>query len=210
MFNLIIKDIIIQKKDKSIFIFIFLNVVNTFILQNNYGVSIFLCFLSIYLLSVYANAYDFKYNSELMINSIPVNRKIVVTAKYLSVFIFFICAVVITLMAGTLVHFVSPALISKVLSINTIFIELFIVSIYFSIFFPFYYKLGYLKSRWANFIIMGIIGGIISSVADISGGYMKLGGYSKLVQNSILLGTAMIIIVVSVFISIKIYSNKEF
>lgn len=210
MFNLIIKDIIIQKKDKSIFIFILLNVLNTFVLQNNYGVSIFLFFISIYLLAVYANAYDFKYNSELMINSMPVNRRIVVASKYLSVLIFFICAVAITLTAGTLFHFANPNLISKVVSINTIFVELFIVSIYFAIFFPFYYKLGYLKSRWTNFIIMGIIGGIISSIADISGGDMKFGGYSTLVQNSILLGTAIIIIAVSVFISIKIYSNKEF
>ncbi len=209
MFNLIIKDIIIQKKDKTIFIFMLLNILNIFIFQKNYGVSIFLCFLSIYLLAVYANAYDFKYNSELMINSMPVNRKIVVAAKYLSVFIFFICAVVITLIAGTLLHFADPALISKVVSINTIFVELFIVSTYFSIFFPFYYKLGYLKSRWANFIIMGIIGGIISSVADITGGNMKFGGSGALVQSSILPGISIILIAVSFLISIKIYSNKE-
>ncbi|MDF2880831.1 MAG: hypothetical protein K0R54_1388 [Clostridiaceae bacterium] len=210
MFNLIIKDISIQKKDKTVFIFIFLNILNIFVFQKNYGVSIFLCFLSIYLLTVYANAYDFKYNSELMINSMPVNRNVVVTAKYLSVVIFLICAVAITLVTGIIIHFADTVLISKMMNIDTIVIEFFIVSIYYSIFLPVYFKLGYLKSRWVNFITMGIIGGFISLASEISKNNKIFFGNAELVQNTMLIGISIIFIVVSFLISIKIYFNKEF
>lgn len=210
MFNLIMKDIRIQKKDKTVLIFILLNVGNIFIFQNNYATTILLCFLSIYLLAVYANAYDFKYNSELMINSLPVNRKVVVAAKYLSVFLFLICAIVITLIVGSLLHFVAPNLVRKTISINTIFIEFFIVCTYFSIFFPFYYKLGYLKSRWVNFIIMAVMGSLISLANEILTNNTIFGVDFGLLQRIVLTAIPIIFIVVSFFASIKIYLNKEF
>ncbi|MBW9147220.1 ABC-2 transporter permease (plasmid) [Clostridium sp. CM027] len=210
MFNLIMKDIRIQRKDKTVFIFLFLNILNIFIFQNNYAPTILLCFLSIYLLVVYANAYDFKYNSELMINSLPVNRKIVVAAKYLSVFVFLICAILITLIMGSLLHFVAPTLVNKTLGINTIFIEFFIVCAYFSVFFPFYYKLGYLKSRWVNFIIMAVMGSLISIANEILTNNTIFGVNFGLLQRIVLIAIPIIFIVVSFFASIKIYLNKEF
>ncbi|MBW9173622.1 ABC-2 transporter permease [Clostridium estertheticum] len=209
MFNLIMKDIRIQKKDKTVFMFFLLNMVNTFIFQTNYATTILLCFLSIYLLAVYANAYDFKYNSELMINSLPVNRKVVVAAKYLSVFLFLICAIVITLIVGSLFHFVAPNLVSKTIGINTIFLEFFIVCIYFSIFFPFYYKLGYLRSRWVNFIIMAVLSSLISFANEILKNNTTFGVDFGLLQRILLTAIPIIFIVVSFFISIKIYINKE-
>lgn len=209
MFNLIMKDIRIQKKDKTVFMFILLNIVNAFIFQNNCATTILLCFLSIYLLAVYANAYDFKYNSELMINSLPVNRKVVVAAKYLSVFLFLICAILITLIVGSLLHFIAPNLVSKTIDINTIFLEFFIVCIYFSIFFPFYYKLGYLKSRWVNFIIMAVLSSLISFANEILKNNTTFGVDFGLLQRILLTAIPIIFIVVSFFISIKIYLNKE-
>lgn len=204
MFNLVIKDISIQKKDKALYIFIFLNMLFIFVFQNNYGISMFLCFLSIYLVTMYANAYDFKYNSELMINSMPVNRKIVVSAKYLSVIIFFIIAEAIILVTGNLIQMVYPGLVTKTININTVFMEFFIVSIYYSIFFPLYFKMGYIKSRWFNFVIMGIMGSAITILGDISK------GTNVLLQSSILVCISIILMLISLFFSIKIYSNKEF
>lgn len=201
VFNLIIKDIKVQKKDKSLFIFIFLNILNVFIFQKNYGISLFICFISIYLLTVYANAYDFKYNSELMINSMPVNRKIVVSAKYLSVFLFFICASIITIILCSILHIALPGLVKNMINADSVIVEFFIISIYYSIFFPVYYRLGYMKSRWANFIIMMIIGGFISIVAQISGGFIK---------DSIIAVISVLLMLISFFISVRIYSNKEF
>jgi len=210
MFNLIMKDIRIQRKDKTVFMFFILNILNIFLFQNNYATTILLCFLSIYLLAVYANAYDFKYNSELMINSLPVNRKVVVAAKYLSVFLFLICAILITLIVGSLLHFITPNLVSKTININTIFIEFFIVCTYFSIFFPFYYKLGYLKSRWVNFIIMAVMGSLISFTNEILTNNTIFGVDFGLLQRIVLTAIPIIFIVVSFFASIKIYLNKEF
>ncbi|MGV8983288.1 ABC-2 transporter permease [Clostridium sp.] len=210
MFNLIMKDLRIQRKDKTVFIFLFLNILNIFIFQNNYASTILLCFLSIYLLAVYANAYDFKYNSELMINSLPVNRTIVVAAKYLSVFVFLICAILITLIMGSLLHFIAPTLVNKTISINTIFIEFFIICTYFSVFFPFYYKLGYLKSRWVNFIIMAVMGSLISFSNEILTNNTIFGVDFGSLQRIILTVIPIIFIVVSFFSSVKIYLNKEF
>lgn len=201
MFNLVIKDVKVQKKDKSLFLFILLNISNVFIFQKNYGISLFICFISIYLLTVYANAYDFKYNSELMINSMPVNRKIVVSAKYLSVFLFFICASIITIILCSILHIVLPGLVKNMINADAVIIEFFIISIYYSIFFPVYYKFGYMKSRWANFIIMMIIGTFVSIAVQISGGFIK---------DSIIAVISVLLMLISFFISVRIYSNKEF
>jgi ABC-2 type transport system permease protein len=210
MFNLIMKDIRVQRKDKTIFMFLILNIVNVFIFQNNYATTVLLCFLSIYLLEVYANAYDFKYNSELMINSLPINRKVVVAAKYLSVFVFFICAILITLIVGSLLQFIAPNLVSKTIGISTIFIEFFIICTYFSIFFPLYYKLGYLKSRWVNFIIMAVMGSLSSFANKILTNNTIFGFDFGLMQIIVLIAIPIIFIVVSFFTSIKIYLDKEF
>lgn len=225
MFNLIIKDISIQKKDKTVFYFLIFNLFSAFILSKNYGISIFLTFISIYLLTVYANAYDFKYKGEMMINSMPVNRNIIVIGKYLSVFIYFLCAAAITFIGGYTLKILGVRvmkvgdlnIIIKGIDLNIILIEFFIVSIYYSIFFPIYFKFGYLKSRWANFLAMILIGALIGIINEIANGKTEStkNMYSSffkggVTQDFMIIGISMIFLLVSILISKKIYFDKEF
>lgn len=199
MLNLIIKDIQIQKKDKTMWIFMLLNLINIYIYQKNPNMSVFIFFISIYILVIYANAYDFKYHSQIFINSLPVQREIVVTSKYLSILVYYFCAIFITMVFGNLVHFWIPSAFSKVFSMNTILLELFVILIYFMVYFPIYFKFGYLKSRWLNFFMMTILGGII--------GVQK---YMNLLSLSIMIVCSLVLFIISIFVSFSIYLKKEF
>jgi ABC-type transport system involved in multi-copper enzyme maturation permease subunit len=88
MIHLILKDQQVQKRAKTIFIVLFLRLCIAGILPHNPGLASVQLLLGVYLLIVYANAYDYKYNAEIMINSLPLARRQVVLAKYLSAVIF--------------------------------------------------------------------------------------------------------------------------
>lgn len=223
MFNLIIKDIAIQKREKTFWIVIFLSIANAFVFPKNPGFGILIPFISVYLIMVYSNAYDFKYKSEIMFNSMPVKKKNLVLAKYLSVFFVMGVSMLITFIINNILIVAGVYYISITAFVNTIFIEIFLISIYYSAFLPLYYKFGYIRSRWFNFIFMGLITAVFTIINDLKNGTAEadtpqsfqslivgLTGSGTLVQNSIMLLAAIILILISLMISTEIYIKKEF
>lgn len=230
MLQLILKDLQVQKREKTIFIALFLSLCIGGIFPHNLGLAGIQLLLGVYLLIVYANAYDYKYNAEIMINSLPLARRHVVRAKYLSAVIFalFMLAVSIPVsfafayfgLAGT--SGMNPAVM-----LRFILIALFLASVYLSIFFPIYFKLGYMKSRWANFISFFIIFGLIG-FAGGSGSYIPeygdelskeavlnqlmgvLAGNGNITLYFILMLAGLIFLIVSSQLSVLIYQRKEF
>lgn len=223
MFNLILKDIAIQKREKTFWIVILLSIANAFIFPANPGMGILMPFIGVYLIMVYSNAFDYKYNGEIMFNSMPIGRKCIVSAKYISIFIYLIISMLITIILSNILSIIGILYINQIIIINAIFIDVFLISIYYAIFFPLYYKFGYMHSRWFNFIFMAIISGVFTIINDLKKSSIEVGapqsfqnilssltGSGSVQQNIILLIVSVLLIMISLKISIEIYIKKEF
>jgi len=230
MIHLILKDLQVQKREKTIFIVLFLSLCIAGILPHNPGLASVQLLLGVYLLIVYANAYDYKYNAEIMINSLPLARRQVVLAKYLSAVIFALFMLSVSIPVSFIFNYLGIAGsggLNLTLSVRFILIALFFVTVYLSIFFPVYFKLGYMKARWANFISFFIIFGLIG-FAGRSGAYVPqygealtretilrhfmgvLAGNENITLYLILLLAGLILLYISSQLSVAIYRRKEF
>jgi ABC-2 type transport system permease protein len=104
MFNLLIKDLLIQKKSLwylLFYILILLLVFTSTSMDGDIAVVLYAtctCFIG-YLLIAGACSYDEQNRSEVFLNSLPITRKDIVLSKYLSIFVY----TVIGLVAGILI-----------------------------------------------------------------------------------------------------------
>lgn len=230
MLQMVLKDLQVQRREKTFFIVLFLSVCISGILPRNPGLASVQLLLGVYLMIVYANAFDYKYNAEIMINSLPLGRRQIVTAKYLSALIFSLIMVAVSIpVSFILSYFGFPGAygMNLVIAIRFLMIAFFFLSIYIAIFFPVYFKLGYMKSRWANFLSFFVIFGLIG-LAGGTGQYIpqhgELMSRESLMQNflGILAGNesfgvyvsmlliGILVLYISLQLSIAIYKRKEF
>lgn len=221
MINLILKDILIQKK--------------TFLYSLLYGVFAIVAFtgtmtargaymfggMSIaYLLIIYSNGYDEKNKSEIILNSLPVRRENIVTAKYASVIFFFLFGVAVTGIVGaviTIFNIIPGIRYIRLSDILGIFIS---VGLMYSVYYPFYFKFGSLKLKIFNIVIymlfLFVPNLILSMIEENPNNNIVLKILSILEKNPawmLQVFTAIVVVIVmivSMEISIKIYRNKEF
>lgn len=141
MLNLIIKDILIQKKT-LLYAFLYTIVAATgFFTMNDSG--IFLYVLSpigiTYMFIYYAANYDDKNKSEIILNSLPLKRDEIVISKYISAFLFASIGIIYSILIDFigrktgLLHTMSISLLDIVSVIA-------FVCILSSIYFPVYFK----------------------------------------------------------------------
>ncbi|HHV96950.1 MAG TPA: ABC-2 transporter permease [Clostridiaceae bacterium] len=216
--HLIMKDVLIQKKQIAFGFFYLLFVIFAF--QNN-GVGTFIVGITAftYLITTYSCASEEKNRADVMINSLPVRRSHIVAMKYLSVFIFFI--------AGTLAYMLFTGLLKNAainIKIYMLTLEGFLygfisVCLMTGIYFPVYFKVGYMKSRILNLILFFSIFTGISYLAQ----YIQQNDnniLNKLLMNfsisqrnivitAILLALVIVFQLISYGISVKIYNSRE-
>ena len=99
-----------------------------------------------YIFIQYSCAIEDRNNSERILNSLPISKKSIVLSKYFSLMIFSIIAVILSIVSGYIISkldFIKVELIG-IIDIVTIF---FIVSILAGLYFPVYYKFGYIKGK---------------------------------------------------------------
>lgn len=151
MINLIIKDLKLQKRICIIGIafYIFMIFSLTSISKNIPETFTTLVFNSwytmmavymVYLSALYSDAYDEKNKSHIILNSLPINRSIIVISKYISLFIYLIIYLVSILIFSNILKFISPNL--KSLNIVGILLSFIFVGVTFSIYYPLYFKIG--------------------------------------------------------------------
>ncbi|MCR3761200.1 ABC-2 transporter permease [Clostridium felsineum] len=177
--------------------------------------------------------YDYRYNSEIMFNSLPVNRKEVVLSKYLSSALFFLLGIVVTAIFTMIFRSLNVAGkgVGAFVSINkwmnlskfnniisfeaSIFICLLSTIFFVAIYFPIYFKFDFLKVR-IIFTIVSIIFSIIpvlilkfigTSTTYRIVNYINNG--SKLIIGVFVFLVSIFIIYISINISIKFYRNKD-
>jgi len=225
MWRLVVKDLTVQKR--NFIIIVFLSLAISGIMPNSPGTAGIQLLLGVYLMLVYANSYDFKYNGEIMINSLPISRKEIVLAKYLSAFVYALIIMIIVFPLSFVLKILDfPGL--NTIGIRSLagflIIGIFFLSIYISIYLPLYYKLGYMNSRWANFISLFVIFGLVGFLGDITKDYQGnfsaspgiveiffgiLTGQGTTMAFQIMALLSIILVLISMRISVWIYRNKD-
>lgn len=219
MFKLILKDFQITKKISAIFA-IYLTFVSFMVCKAPSPVNklfqVVSIFISIYIVTLYANGYDGKYKINVSFNSMPIKKVNIVLAKYLFVLV---CSI-----TYFFISFIFTKLFSVMLNIGTSVISLsdfavvfIMVSIFYSIYYPLYYKFEGEKFK----IITSSMYAIVILMPTFLAKLMKTEFWENIKNtflsikniNVIYILVALIvstIIVISISTSINLYYKKEF
>ena len=219
MLNLVKKDLKLSKKINIFAVIYALFIATMGLIMPDHPVANILYVLGIIILIfvsvIYTNGYDDKYKSEIILNSFPIARRNIVRGKYTTLVIYIIigCSAVliftnIILKLGIITNGRSASIWNAIFAAN-------ISLIFYSIYYPFYFKLGEgLRSfNTILWILMTV------SPAIISKSFKKLeeiGYLGKILSidinkiNLYLLIFALIMFYISLQISKKIYMGKEF
>ena len=216
MKGLIIKDLcVIKNQMKTLLLvlalFIFLSIANkdaTFVL--------FLIPFYMIMLLITTFSYDEFNKWECYCNSLPLSRKEIVKAKYL----LFNASSLIVLILGVLASFIIPNFIENT-TFESIYASIigvaFGICLVISLLIPFYYKFGSQKGRIMLFLTVAILALLIGTITslDVFNNIELMNIINSLNNLSLGMFTLLLIIVtiiimtISYYISVKIYSNKE-
>jgi len=156
MINLIIKDILIQKR-QLVFSLLYLGFM--IIAFQSFGEIMFSAGIVafIYMLSMTACASEDKVKSDIMLNSLPIKRVNIVLQKYISIYIYFIMGTISYIVFSKLLQFLQIPIKTYSLTLE-VFLAGFMASSFMAgLYFPLYFKFGYMKMRIVNFILFFLI-----------------------------------------------------
>ena len=217
MKGLIIKDLcVIKNQMKSLLLvlalFIFLSIANK-------DVTFVLFLIPFYMIMILITTFSYdEFNKwECYCNSLPLSRKEIVKAKY----ILFNASSLILIILGILASVIIPNFIENT-TFESIYASIigvaFGICLVISLLIPFYYKFGSQKGRIMLFLTIAILALLIGAITslDIFNNIELMNLINNL--NNLSLGmfallliiVTVIIMTISYYISIKIYSNKEF
>lgn len=221
MYSLILKDIILQKK------IILFNLA--------YSVVIFIAFQSpafsaaiyvmgamiiAYMMIMGATAYEDKTHSDVILNSLPIDQATIVKARYLSALVFLGLGLLMMGVSGALLKGIGLQIPEYYLRPQDVVGALVSIGLVSSIYFPFFFKFGYIKARVFH-VILFLMFFFLPSF-----GFKYLRNYTDAQNlNSILdylnsqpdwlvglfmVGAALFIMFLSLRISMGIYRRREF
>lgn len=219
MGSLIWKDIIVQKRSwwTVVFYAVFMHIALAKMVTGAYTAS---AFGIAYLLVLGASAYDEKNKGDMLLNSLPLPRKTIVLAKYVGAFVFMLVGMLGSVLAGTAMKLAGlPMPLRFITGVDLLgmFVGL---SFFIAIYFPIFFKFGYMKSRYLNiFIFMLLFFGpqfLVEQVRKFPGFAENMAGWIQGVSVApttiLTLLTfifAGVVLVVSFLTSVAIYQRRE-
>lgn len=217
MINLVIKDIVIQKKTFLFSLFYTIVAATGFFTFNNNGFILYDLspMVIIYMFITYAASYDDKNKSELVLNSLPVKREQIVISKYISAFVFAAIGFIYSISIGFIGN-ATGLLDIRSISLFDVVSVLAFVCIYSSIYFAMYFKLGAVKTNQIIFVIVIILFSlpllVFANGNDnvLTKMYYFIITTTSLPINSLALMIGIILFLISLVISIRLYNNKQF
>jgi ABC-2 type transport system permease protein len=222
MYDLIRKDFLVQK---NIFLFgLLYTVFGAFVFEEMVpgGGALYMVvpYATIYLLVMYACGYDAKNNAEVILNSLPVTRVEIVIAKYLSALAFMAVGILFAIMIGTIGFYTGFPKIERLVSFNDMIVVFISGMVFVSIFYPLYFKFGLEKMRMVNivlFMLLFFAPNLITSIVaeNPDNGIVRailtfLNDTPSWLLKACSLFAGIIFYLLSLFVSIKVYRNKEF
>lgn len=219
MFNLILKDILIQKRTFLLGIFYILIMILSFQQVGSPMFSASVVAFS-YIMVQSACAYDDKNKSDILLNSLPLNRDTIVIARYISTFIFAAISVVYYILLTGIIKILDLPFKVYPVSLEGIIGALFALVLVSGIYFPIFYKVGYIKSKMVNFVLFfGIFfgGGILlpelirnKDEAFIQGILQFLSNQSDMQIAVEIFAIMILLLIISYMFSLKFYRKREF
>jgi len=152
MFNLILKDMLIQKRNFLFGIVYLLIMVLAF---QQIGSSMFVASVIplSFIMVQSACAYDDKNKSDVLLNSLPLNRSTIVIARYISTFVFAAISIVYYILISGIAKVLELPFKIYPVSLEGIIGALFASVLVSGIYFPIFFKVGYIKSKIVNFVL---------------------------------------------------------
>lgn len=117
-----------------------------------------------YMLIILGGSWEDKNDSDILWNSLPVRKWQIVGAKYLNVFVYVALIVPTYWLVSTAFSLFGISLITGKVTLVLVLLGTAIVFLNASLYFPFYFALGYTKSRYWNFIIFFAVFFLATSV----------------------------------------------
>ena len=217
MKGLIIKDLCVIKNQMKTLLLVLAFFIIFSIINEDATFVLFLIPFYMIMILITTFSYDEFNKWECYCNSLPLSRKEIVKAKYL----LFNASSLIVLILGVLASFIIPNFIENT-TFESIYASIigvaFGICLVISLLIPFYYKFGSQKGRIMLFLTIAILAlliGMITSL-DIFNNIELMNIINSLNNLSLGMFTILLIIItviimaISYYISIKIYSNKEF
>lgn len=214
MYNLILKDLLLQKK---IFIFSFIYVLIMMLFFGELGDVVAIIAL-VYIMVQTACAYDDKNRGDILLNSLPLRRFWIVGERYLSTIVFFIIILAIYWLSYSILSFLPLPVIPARMDAGKLIGALFSVILLTMFYYPVYFKFGYMKSRLVNLIIFFAVfgGGMwLANMEDEAKVFIntltvifKMGS-----EVAVILMLAIFIaflIIISFTLSLRFYSRRDF
>jgi len=222
MLRLVIKDILIQKKSFIYSIlyafFAITALTGSFTPRGAYMIG---AMSIMYLFVMYANSYDDKNKCEIMLNSLPISRRDIVTAKYVSLALYAFFGIAITGIAGLVIK--SSGLLSfgvRNINIDDIIIIIIAIGMMYSIYYPLYFKFGLLKLRVINILLylsFLFVPNVMVSLIQNNPDNIVVQSFINIINNQPgyilqigMLSLTLIVLFASFILSIKLYNKKEF
>lgn len=146
MLSLIKKDIFLEKS--NIFFMVAFLIVVIFAMESFPNST--KCFLYmttiVFSLSITTFAYDEKSKGEYVINSLPVSKKEIVYAKYVSVLIYTVFVIILTALISMILNLLMPHY-TDFISLNAVKTSFIAIMLMSAFSFPFFFEYGYVKGR---------------------------------------------------------------
>ncbi|WKV08575.2 ABC-2 transporter permease [Thermoanaerobacterium sp. CMT5567-10] len=219
VFNLILKDILIQKRTFLLGIVYILIMILSFQQSGSPMFSASVTAFS-YIMVQSACAYDDKNKSDILLNSLPLNRNTIVIARYISTFIFAAIAVVYYILLTGIIKILELPFKVYPVSLEGIIGTLFALILVSGIYFPIFFKVGYIKSKIVNFVLFfGVFigGGILlpelienKNKAFIQGAIQFLSNQSDMQIAVEIFAIMILLLIISYVFSLKFYRKREF
>lgn len=219
MHNLILKDLILTKK--TLGAALFYGIFTIIALQSFPGGQFVATAVGIgYMLMMNATAYDDKNHFEMILNSLPIARSQIVFAKYLSIFVYVGLAFVSYLMAFFIIRiFHLPLSVLPITPVSLI-CALLTLSLMAGLYFPLYFKMGYLKSNVLKTVIFtvfffGPLLGFTVLQSNPENGWLRsllvsIRSLSSAQQSLILCVLTFLFLSLSLGLSLRFYQQREF
>lgn len=178
---------------------------------------------------------DARNNSEIIMNSLPLRRRDIVLAKYLSVFPYAALAILSFILAQVVVSVTGMPVLGVFGPLSNFSLEKFMgamvaVIVLISFYYPIYFKLGYQRSKWAGITLFfflvffiplsghllageyGVVSNpILLNIIDI---LERLGSWQQTQADwqiaSYMLVLALILMSASARLSMRFYARREF
>lgn len=221
MYNLIIKDFLLQKKLVS-FYFIYAIVICFSAVKVPNGPAgfmyVFFIIICTYLSVMFSNQYEQKRDSEVILNSLPVNRNDIVLSKYLYIGVLIGLFSVSLSVISVIFSFIFNGNIDRIFHFSYLVIAFVVIGIVYSIYYPLYFKLGKTKIRLVTlflYILMFMLPSGYTNLMTNNQSYF----FSRVIPfvesnfNLVLICLTLItsmLLTASYEITSKIYKRKEF